>query len=199
VYYKALSHGLPMSFGVNSEETMNRNKLLRPISYLIFFTAILSIVSCSVNGSLRTNRSDGGLQVTHTPLKISDVPKELIQKMHYPYVRFYRTEVINNTDRPIKVIWFDGFFNNQGYWLAGNVRNKVLRGSDFLDWYFRQGDMDKDGWIRPGGKAICTVNWHWSASAEDLKTKWAYIGVDAHGNDYFAEATVPEIKPEKLQ
>jgi len=156
-------------------------------------------MSCSVKGSLKTNRSEGGLQVTHIPLTINDVPKELIQKMHYPYARFYRTEVTNNTDRPVKVIWFDGFFNDQGNWFAGNVRNKVLRGSDFMDWYFHQEDMDKDGWIRPSGKAICTVNWHWTASPEDLQIKWAYIGVDAQGNDYFVEAVVPAIKPEKLQ
>ncbi len=167
--------------------------------YFIIFTAILSIASCSVNRSLKTTRSESGLQVTHSSLTINDVPKELIQTMNYKYAFFYRSEVINNTDRPIKVIWFDGFFNDNGIWFASNVRNKVLRGSDFMNWYFHQADMDKDGWIRPGGKAICTVNWHASDTPDDLQSKWAYIGIDAQGNDYFVEAVVPEIKAEKLQ
>ena len=178
---------------------MNRNQILKLISPFIFLAAVLSIVSCSTTGSLKVHRSEIGLQVTHTPLTIKDVPEELIKKMNYSYARFYRTEVINNTDRPIKVIWFDGFINDQGIWFAGNIRNKVLRGSDFMDWYFHEKDMDKDGWIRPGGKAICTVNWHAADSPEDEQGKWAYIGIDAHGNDYFVEAIVPEIKPEKLQ
>ncbi|MFC1884932.1 hypothetical protein ACFL2O_09180 [Thermodesulfobacteriota bacterium] len=178
---------------------MSRNIILRPLSYLILFAGILCIVSCSDKKSLKISRSKGGLQVKHIPLTISDVPKELIQKINYPYVRFYKTELINGTDRPIKVIWFDGFFNDQGYWLAGNVRNKVLRGQDFIDWYFHKEDMDRDGWIRSGGKAICIVNWHWSESPDDFQVKWAYIGVDAQGNDYFIEAIVPGIKPVKLQ
>jgi hypothetical protein len=184
---------------MTSEEHMNRKQSLKPISYLILLTAILSTMSCSVKGSRITNWPEGGLQVTHIPLTISDVPKELLQKMHYPYARFYRTEVTNNTDRPVKIIWIDGYLNDHGNWFAGNVRNKVLRGSDFIDWYFHQEDMDKDGWIRPNGKAICTVNWHWTASPEDLQIKWAYIGIDSQGNDYFVEAVVPAIKPEKLQ
>lgn len=146
----------------------------------------------------KASRSEGGLQVIHTPLNINDVPKELIQKMNFPYVRFYRTEVSNNADRPVKIIWFDAYFSHDGNWSGGNVRNKVLRNSDFMDWHTHQ-DMDKDGWIRPGGRATCLVNWHWTDTPEEIQLKWAYIGVDAYGYDYFAEAIVPEIKPEKLK
>lgn len=143
-------------------------------------------------------RSMEGLVVTHTPMNITEVPKELIEKMDYPYVRFYRTEISNKTEVPIRIIWFDGYFAQNGHWIASNIRNKVLRNKDFLDWYSHD-DNTADGWLRPGGKAVCSVNWHWTETEEDIQTKWAYIGVDAKGNDYFREAVVPAIKPEKLK
>jgi hypothetical protein len=172
---------------------------MKIIRILLFFTVILTVSSCSSEVSKKkAYPAIGGLQVTHIPLTITDVPKELIEKIHFPYVRFYKTEVHNNTDRPIKIIWFDCYFVRNGAWNAGNALNKVLRTSDFLDWHTHQ-DIDKDGWIRPGGKAICLVNWHWTNTAGDIPSKWAYIGVDKYGNDYFAEAIVPKIKPEKLK
>jgi len=170
-------------------------KIGKVFSLMIFLT----LASC--NSVVRPNaegQSREGLVVIHTPLNIADVPKELIQEMDFPYARFYRTEVSNKADVPIKIIWFDGYFERNGSWTASNVRNKVLRNKDFLDWHSHD-DISKDGWLQPGGKATCWVNWHWTETPEDIKSKWAYIGVDAQGNDYFAEAVVPEIKPEKLK
>lgn len=165
------------------------------------FTFMLFLTLASCNSWKHDNtggRSKEGLVVTHTPLNISDVPKELIEKLHFPYVRFYRTEVSNKTNVPIRIVWFDWYFAQNGNWTASNVRNKVLKNSDFLDWHTRD-DISKDGWLRPGGKATCLVNWHWTESPEDIQSKWAYLGIDANGNDYFAEAVVPAIKPEKLK
>ena len=164
-------------------------------SFMIFLT-LASCVTGVRHNDVRQSR--GGLVVVHTPLKISDVPKELIQEIDYPYVRFYRTAVSNKANVPIKIIWFDWYFTLNGSWTASNVRNKVLRNNDFLDWHSHD-DISTDGWLRPGGTATCQVNWHWTEKPEDIKSKWAYIGVDAQGNDYFAEAVVPEIKPEKLK
>jgi len=170
---------------------------MRLLSLSLVF--LFSLASCAQNpNNIITTRSSGSLEVTHTPLSPKDVPKELIDHLNYPYVRFYRTDIKNNTDRAIKIIWFDGFFNADGQWIASNVRNKVLRTKDFMDWYSRD-DMTSDGWLRAGGTASCQVNWHWTETSQDIPTKWAYIGVDARGNDYFAEAVVPDIRPEKMK
>jgi len=59
--------------------------------------------------------------------------------------------------------------------------------------------MAPEGWLRPGGVASCMVNWHWSETPEDIRIKWAFIGIDDQGNDYFGEAMVPKIKPEKFK
>jgi hypothetical protein len=160
------------------------------------------ILSCAQTPvSIVTGRSSGSLEVTHTALSLKDVPKELIQHLaysNYSYVRFYRTDLRNTTDRPIRIIWFDAYSKFEGQWIASNVRNRVLRNRDFIDWHSRD-DMTSDGWLRPGGTASCHVNWHATETPEDIQTKWAYIGVDAQGNDYFAEAIVPEIRAEKME
>lgn len=106
-----------------------------------------------------------GLFVSHTPITLEQVPKTLLEKLEYPYIRFYRTDLINNTDRSIRIVWFDGYFEHNGCWSAGNVRNKVLRNSDFVEWYGSD-DIDTEGWIRPGGIAVCQVNWHWTDTTE---------------------------------
>lgn len=139
-----------------------------------------------------------GLVAKHTAIPLDQVPKELLDSLDYPYVRFYRTDVTNKTDRPIRIVWFDGYFEYEGFWRASNIRNKVLRTADFLDWY-RSEDVNEEGWLKPGGVASCLVNWHWTDTPEKLGTKWAYVGVDASGNDYFAEAVVPDIAPVKLR
>ena len=145
-----------------------------------------------------TNQTGPPLIVVHEPLTLRDVPQELIDQLNYPYIRFYRTDIINNTDRSLKIIWFDSFFEFNGFWSSSNIKNRVLRNDDFLDWYSRD-DMDPEGWLRPGGVASCMVNWHWSETPEDINIKWAFIGIDDQGNDYFGEAMVPKIKPEKFK
>jgi hypothetical protein len=42
------------------------------------------------------------------------------------------------------------------------------------------------------------VNWHFTETLDEVPTKWAYLTVDAQGNDYFAEAMVPAIKAEVI-
>ena len=176
---------------------------MRAVHLLFVLIPLLTVVSCagSMEGRRVSGPSPGSLEVRHTPLPREDVPKELIERLEqrqFPYVRFYRTDLVNNTDRPVRVVWFDGFVRWEGRWLASNVRGRVLRTKDFLDWYGGD-DMNADGWIRSGGTASCHVNWHWSETPDDLPMKWAYVAVDAQGNDYFAEAVVPDIAPVKLR
>jgi hypothetical protein len=167
------------------------------ICAVFIYILLFSVGSCK-QVPIVTSPSSGSLEITHTPLSLKDVPKELIEHLNYAYVRFYRTDVKNSTDRPIKIVWFDAYSKFDGQWIAANIRNKVLRTKDFIDWHTTD-HMTPDGWLRPGGTASCLVNWHASETPEDTLTKWAYIGVDAQGNDYFAEAIVPDIKPEKMK
>jgi len=142
------------------------------------------------------------VEVRHIPVSRDDVPKKLMDLLEagtVSYVWFYRTDVTNTTDRPIRIIWFEGFITYNGAWVSSNIKNRVLRTTEFLQWF--GGDVTADGWLRPGGTATCHVNWHYSGSSIDVTmiAKWAFIAVDAEGNDYFAEAIVPNMEPVKLR
>lgn len=179
-----------------------RIRLQRPlqaIHRLLALVLLLSLTPCahSMEGRPVTGPSPGLLEVRHTPLSREDIPKELIerlQQLDLRYVRFYRTDLTNNTNRPIRVIWFDAFFKSDGPWIASNVRGRVLRTKDFLGWYTGD-DMSADGWLRAGGTASCHVNWHFTETPDELLTKWSYVAIDACGNDYFGEAVVLNTKP----
>jgi hypothetical protein len=169
-------------------------KVIRRFALLL--TAFLGTSCRSEKSSASGAATNPGILATHTAISVDQVPKKLLERLDYPYIRFYRTDVTNKTDRPIRIIWFDGYFAHDGNWTSGNVRNKVLRTADFIDWYGTD-DIDAEGWLKPGGVASCLVNWHWTDTPEKLDTKWAYIGVDSAGNDYFTEAIVPDIEPIK--
>jgi len=55
--------------------------------------------------------------------------------------------------------------------------------------------MSPEGWIRPCGTVSCKVNWHWSDTRDDVPRKWAFVAVDAEGNDCFAEGSFRILRP----
>jgi hypothetical protein len=95
----------------------------------------------------------------------------------FRYMYYYRTEVRNLSNRPLKIVWFEGYGEDDGHWYPGNILGRVLREREFSEWY-TEGDAVVDGVIPPGKTAACDVNWHGSASPEPLRAKWAYIAVD---------------------
>jgi len=107
----------------------------------------------------------------------------------FRYMHYYRTEVRNVSDRPLKIIWFEGYREVDGTWSPGNVLGRVLREEEFSSWY-TEGDKITHGIIPPGQTAVCDVNWYGSDSPGPIRSKWALIAVDAAGNDYYAEAVV---------
>jgi len=104
--------------------------------------------------------------------------------MHY-----YRTEVRNTSERPLKIVWFEGYMYADGVWYPGNVLGRVLREDEFSAWY-TEGDRILAGVIPPGATAVCDVNWHASNTPGPVASKWAFIAVDTSGNDYYVEAVV---------
>jgi hypothetical protein len=107
----------------------------------------------------------------------------------FRYMHYYRTEVKNVSDRPLRVVWFEAFHEMKGTWYGGNVLGRVLRGEEFSAWY-TEGDRIDHGVIPPGKTAVCDVNWHGQDSPGPMKVKWAFIVVDPSGHDYYAEAVV---------
>jgi hypothetical protein len=105
------------------------------------------------------------------------------------YMWYYKTEVINTTDKPLQIIWFDHFYFHEKKWYPGNVKERPLTGYDFSGWY---GDLQTiiDGLIPPQKTATCDLNWHGFEHPETNPRKWAYRAVDPDGNEYYAEAII---------
>ena len=66
---------------------------------------------------------------------------------------------------------------------------RALREEEFSAWY-TEGAAIVHGVIPPGKTAVCDVNWYGSNSPEAVRSKWAFIAVDASGNDYYVEAVL---------
>lgn len=130
-------------------------------------------------------RLESPISVVHLPPKGSP-----LKESPYPHMWYYRTEVRNDSDRELRVIWFEGYLEIDGVWYPGNALGKVLRSKEFSLWH-TEGDPIVDGTLSPGDIAVCDVNWHGSQTDSAPRTKWAYIAVDEFGFDYFVESEVP--------
>ncbi len=123
------------------------------------------------------------LVVTHT--KSTSPPDDT----GFAHLWYYRTEVRNVSQKPVRIVWFDGMSYYEDGWQPDTLAGHTLRGADFSDWY-TEGDPIVDGVLPPGAVAICDANWQSNDTDELLQIKWAYIAVDQHGNDYYVEGVV---------
>jgi tetratricopeptide (TPR) repeat protein len=128
------------------------------------------------------------LLVTHSP-NPSDIHTS---KSHpdpfYPYTWYYRTEVKNNSDRELKVIWFEAYIEIYQHWNGSNIKNRTLRNDVFSRWY--GGGKDDSEWIKPGESRVCDPNWHGGQTPDGNRVKWAFIAIDRYGNDYYGESII---------
>jgi len=114
---------------------------------------------------------------------------KILKEGYFPNMWFYRAEIKNNTTRPLKVVWFEDYLEDNGDWYSANVLGRTMRSEDFSAWY-TEGSKIINGVIQPGETAVCVVNWHGSLSKEYVNSKWSYILIDDRGNDYFVEKIV---------
>jgi hypothetical protein len=114
----------------------------------------LITLSLLLVASVAVSAADSPVVVTHKPPQGAPLPDPL-----YPYMWYYRTEVHNASDRPFKVVWFEAFTEEDGWWYANNILDRTLRGREFSAWY-TEGDDISNGVILPGQTAVCDVNWH---------------------------------------
>lgn len=117
----------------------------------------------------------------------------------YPVMFYYRVELHNISNRPLRVVWFEGYLKIDGRWQGANVLGKTLRGREFSAWY-TEGDVARGGVIPPGGAAACDPNWHgFDDPSMEVPMKWAFIAVDGAGNDYYVEGEVdPKVAMRKV-
>ena len=152
----------------------------------------LIIIACTINYKTPAKNF---LKVTHKPNPTDIYTSDAFKTPPYENMWFYETIIENISDRKLKIIWFESYFKYNDKWYANNILGRVLRNDVFQKWYgeFGTADIDKDGWIKPGGKAFCKVNWHWNKGKEAPDFKWCYIAIDKFGNDYYVEEIIESI------
>ena len=125
------------------------------------------------------------LHVQHTV-----VTRQPSQPPRFPYTCYYRTEVRNDGDVPLRIERFESCFFERGKWKARNVLRRRLGSVDFDRWY-NDGVPAVGGWIPAHSTAVCDPNWHGNSTGRPDRVKWAYEAVDDVGRVYRAAVEVP--------
>jgi hypothetical protein len=150
----------------------------------------LSAVLLIAYGFLRKTASvKGALGVEHFPNPTQCQYAPVSKERPFPYVWYYRTEVRNRTDKPLQVVRFESFFWERNRWVASNVLRRPLTTEVFLRWYGVE-DGSQDGWLQPGAKAVCDINWHGFSVSHAPKAKWVFYAVDEQGRRHEGEGEV---------
>jgi hypothetical protein len=162
------------------------------IRFILVIFASLLLAGCTETSKPRFEGT--ALLVTHSPNPSNIHTSEKFPKPAYPYTWYYKTIVKNNSDRDLKVIWFEGYVDYNNHWIGSNILNRTLRNDAFLKWYGNElGNPTNDEWIRPSESRICDINWHGSDDPKGYRIKWGYIAVDKLGNDYYSEAIIESV------
>ena len=155
---------------------------------------IIVIVVFLATGCAKAKFEGDALIVTHSPNPSNKNTSEYFPNPPYPYTWYYRTEVKNNSDRELKVIWFEGYGEENGHWYSNNVLNRTLRNDVFMRWYGdERAERVEAEWLKPGESRACDPNWHADYTPSGHRVKWAFIAIDRYGNDYFAEAVIESV------
>ncbi|MFC1582359.1 hypothetical protein ACFL4W_02350 [Planctomycetota bacterium] len=134
--------------------------------------------------------TEGGIEVIHSPNPSTQHTSPGFEKNPFPFTWYYRTEVHNRTDRPVRVEWFEAYSLVRGRWVPNNVKGRQLTHGDFMGWYADEDGLNEDGTIPPGGYAVCGVNWHGRRRPWSCRLKWVYRAVDDQGNEFEAEEEI---------
>lgn len=155
----------------------------------IFFgvLSLAALVSIALRLIHKPTPIEGALLVEHFPNPTDAHTSSISQKPPFPYVWFYRTEVTNKLDKPLKIVRFESYFWVRNRWAAANVLRRPLTTEVFLRWYGDGEGGKQDGWLQPGTKAVCDINWHGFYVPYAPKAKWVFYAVDEQGSKYQGE------------
>jgi len=155
--------------------------------------ALLSSIILAGCSASKEKFNSEALKVIHSPNPSNIHVSHLIKKSPYPYMWYYSTEIVNKSDRDLKIIWFESYSKIDEHWYSSNALKQTLRNKIFLKWYREKDSQDSPEWLKPNASYICDTNWHGSDTKKPPKVKWAYIAIDKYGNDYFAASVIESI------
>jgi len=88
--------------------------------------------------------------------------------------------VRNNTQRPLRVVWFDVFNRNSFGWVSCNPTSKPMNHSDFVRYFLPSGTLGGSLFL-PGQEGHLEFNWASSYLELSPTFLWAFVTVDLGG------------------
>src|SRR6267143_7006399 len=150
--------------------------MVRTVAAILTLLASISVMSACAGRSAVFGSGSNARDAPFTVVHRAPTGRPLAHPP-FRYMDYYRTEVRNVSNRPLKIVWFEGYGQVGDAWRPGNVLGRVLREEEFSAWY-TEGDATNHGIIGPHETAVCDVNWHGSNSPAPANVKWAFIAVD---------------------
>lgn len=158
-----------------------------------------------------------GVTLVHTPVGPVEVGKNPLLKAEAsrwslptstnPLALFhvYRTEVVNNTQDPLRLVMMEASTSSDGKWLTGHLRPPLMGEAEIVaSSYLEKTDTDgtptivkmTDGWVSPGDRVIFPALWHAAKPAPDpALARWRALLVSRTGKPVYAEGVTPACLP----
>lgn len=162
---------------------------MNKITVILFCLSLFTLFSCFDKKKF----DEEAFIVVHSPNPSNINKSEFFPEPMFPYTWYYSTEIKNTSDRELKIIWFEGYSEDNGFWYGSNILNKTLRNEVFQKWYGNNRNNPAPEWIKPGETRTCNPNWHGSYDKKGYKVKWAFIAIDKYGNDYYSESIIETV------
>jgi uncharacterized protein affecting Mg2+/Co2+ transport len=121
------------------------------------------------------------------------------------HIYAYQTEVINNTNKPLRLVQLELSVSYEGNWLSGTLRPATFGEQDILQSGYLQ-TLTPEGepklvkmgntWIPPGGRAVFPANWHPQTSKDAPTTaQWKAVLTPEQGPTVFAAGETNKLSP----
>ena len=62
----------------------------------------------------------------------------IFKEAPYENMWYYRTEILNKTKQPLRIVWFESYLKYNGHWYGANVLGKTLRSKEFSSGILRR-------------------------------------------------------------
>lgn len=171
----------------NNIDKYREERTMRRLTVILI--CLLALGGATHSKHLISEKAIEGLVVRHIPNPCDVHSSPAFREKPGRYMWYYRTEVKNNLNVPLRITHFESYFYENGEWVNRNVKKRTLTSANFTNWY-TEGDPVTDGWIQPGKIAVCSPNWTRSGSPVAPRSKWTYTAEDPEGNVYHAEAEI---------
>ena len=114
---------------------------MKKIVIVLAAIVVIPVIAFCATGKSRKK----ALTVRHLPNPTNIHTSPRFARNPIPYMWYYRTEVRNNLNKPLKITSFDALSLENGKWVRRNVLGRRLDSKVFARWY-TEGARVKDGY-----------------------------------------------------